>query len=61
MTQHIAVIDYRTAVLRYRGPSEWEAAKALEPGTVFGKGATANEAFDQAMRRVAALQGALKN
>ena len=51
--RYICVMNYRTGHMIYLGLSEWESARCLEPGTVFGTGSSESSARAHAMRRMA--------
>lgn len=57
----ICVMNYRTGHMIYLGLSEWEAARCLEPGTVFGTGSSEASATAHAHRRLAEQCQAVAN
>jgi len=57
MKEHYCIVkvDGKSISHRYIGRSLSDAAKKLEPGTTFGRGATLEIAEKEAQRRAAAL------
>ena len=45
------IMNYHTEEVMYYGPSLWQAAVALVPGTTFGQGYGRMEALKQALPR----------
>ena len=50
LTDHYTVLDIRSRGVRYKGRNETGAATALNPGTCYGKGATASKALEECLR-----------
>ena len=58
--RYIAVMNYVTGHMIYVGTSEWESARCLEPGTVFGTGSSEASAMAHAMREMAKQNPAIQ-
>lgn len=59
--RYICVMNYRTGHMIYLGLSEWESARCLEPGCVFGTGSSEASATAHAVRRMQEQHPALTN